>query len=68
MTIVRYQTGTRSPRDARYALVGHYGEPAGFAVWCPAGESLPSPPEVLQVSPPLWYVEVAETALTLIAA
>lgn len=67
MTIVRFEPGTAAPRDARYSLVGHYGEPTGFVVWCPAGESLPPPPERLQ-APLLWYVEMAEVAVTPIAA
>jgi hypothetical protein len=49
-------------------LVGHYGEPTGVLVWCRAGESLPPPPEGLKAGPLLWYVEVVEVAVTLIAA
>jgi hypothetical protein len=69
MTIVRYEKGTQVPRDARYSLVGHYGEPTGFVVWCSSGESLPPPPPGdLDTTPPLWYVEVADVAVSLIAA
>jgi hypothetical protein len=68
MTIARYEAGTRAPRDARYALVGHYGEPTRLVTWCQTGESLPPPPEGLQAGRPLWYVEVADAAVTLIAA
>ena len=68
MTIVRFEVGAEAPRDARYALVGHFGESMGLAVWCPAGESLPSPPGDLEADRLLWYVEMAESAVPLVAA
>lgn len=60
MPIVRFERGAKAPRDARYALVGHYGEPAGFTVWCEAGEALPSQEGELGAAPPLWYVEMVQ--------
>lgn len=68
MPIVRYERGARVPRDARYALVGHFGEPAGFTVWCEAGEALPSHEEEASVSPPLWYVEVVPVQVEVLTA
>jgi hypothetical protein len=68
MTIVRCTPGTPAPWTARYASVGHFGEPSGFTVWCEAGELLPPPREDGQVCAPAWYVEVAEVVVTLIAA
>lgn len=68
MPIVRYERGAEAPRDARYALVGHYGEPAGFTVWCEADEALPSHGEEVNVAPPLWYVEVVPARAEALAA
>lgn len=68
MVIVRHERGAIAPRDARYALVGHYGEPTGFIVACHAGEVLPLQNGEEKVVSPLWYVEVAEVAVEVLAA
>jgi hypothetical protein len=68
MVIVRHERGAQAPRDARYALVGHFGEPTGFAVCCNAGEALPLESGDDEVVTPLWYVEVGEEASELLAA
>jgi hypothetical protein len=68
MIIVRHQAGSTAPRDARYALVGHYGEPTGLAVWLRSGMPFPPPPDEVRLDPPLWYVEMTEAAVTQIAA
>jgi hypothetical protein len=68
MPIVRHERGATAPRDARYALVGHYGESAGFTVWCEAGEALPFREGEAEVAPPLWYVEVVPVQVKALAA
>lgn len=68
MVIVRHERGAIAPRDARYALVGHFGEPTGFIVACRAGEALPLQDGKEEVSRPLWYVEVAEVTVEALAA
>lgn len=42
MVIVRYEPGSLVPADGRYALVGHYGEPAHVVVSCQQGERFPA--------------------------
>lgn len=68
MTIVRYERGTPAPRDAQYAVVGHYGEPTGVIVWRGFGEALPSPEADGKVATPLWFVELEEAVSELAAA
>jgi len=68
MPIVRYERGAKAPRNARYALVGHYGESAGLTIRCEAGEALPSHEGEANVAPPLWYVEVVPVQAEALAA
>jgi hypothetical protein len=60
MAIWRHEPGVRAPGDGMYALVGHYGEPTGFAVWCNAGDQLPLSAVAEDVATPLWFVQVGE--------
>lgn len=41
MVILRFQPGEFAPMAGMYALVGHFGEPSGFAVKCTQGERRP---------------------------
>ena len=61
MAILRHAPGERVPIAGIYALVGHYGEPMGFAEWFDEGEELP----LAFANGPLWFVltdEVEEAA------
>lgn len=70
MTIVRFEPGEEAPGDARYLLVGHYGEPSGLVVRCDAGEPLPQPPPELRAAlkGPYCYVRDEEELETWLAA
>ena len=59
MAIVRYLPGEVVPGRGAYALVGHYGEPTGVAVWREAGERLPLVSAGVEY--PLWFFFVAES-------
>lgn len=59
MPVVRHYPGETAPWKGTYALVGHFGEPTSFAVWCEAGERLP----VVSVAAdygPFWFVHMSE--------
>jgi hypothetical protein len=60
MVIVRHLPGDTAPWTGTYALVGQYGESTDFAVWCDAGERLPTVTVTADIGP-LWYVLVDET-------
>jgi hypothetical protein len=51
-----------------YVLVGHYGEPAGVAVWFNAGEKFPLAVVDAEVEHPLWYHQIGDEASGLLAA
>lgn len=70
MVIVRFDPGEEAPGDARYLLVGHYGEPSGLAVRCAVGEPLPQPPAELrgELEGPYCYVREEEELATWLAA
>jgi hypothetical protein len=67
MAIMRHEPGALAPADGTYALVGHYGEATNFAVSCQKGERLPLV-VVAGDFGPLWFVRIAEEALTRVAA
>lgn len=56
MVILRFQPGEFAPMAGMYALVGHFGEPSGFAVKCTQGERLPL--TAVGADGPLWFVLV----------
>lgn len=58
MAIVRYLPGEVATGRGAYALVGHYGEPTGVAMWREAGERLPL--VTAEVEYPLWFVFVVD--------
>ncbi len=57
MPIRRYEPGETVPFRGKYVLVGHYGEPAGVAVWLDAGDRLPF--ATAAIEGPLWFVLVS---------
>lgn len=57
--IVRYPPGSKAPVADTYALVGHYGESTGFAIWRDQDETLPLVAVAADLGP-LWYVPVAK--------
>jgi hypothetical protein len=59
MAIFRHAPGEPAPIAGTYVLVGHFGEPTDFAVWCDKGERLPLVTVAAEVGP-LWYVRVYE--------
>ena len=59
MPVVRFSSGEESPWETTYALVGHYGEATGLAVWCCKGDRLPLLVSG-DVEGPLWFVPVEE--------
>lgn len=68
MAIVRHEAGGIAPADGTYALVGHYGEASGFAVWCQKGDRLPLAIVGEDIEAPLWFVQVGEeTSVRLVA-
>ncbi len=56
MVILRLAPGEPAPWAGTYALVGHYGEPIGFAKRCAKGDRLPL--AAANADGPLWYVLV----------
>lgn len=54
MAILRHAPGERVEIAGTYALVGHFGEPMGFAKWFEVGDRLP----LAVADGPLWYVLV----------
>lgn len=69
MVIVRFEPGSRAPRDGAFAIVGHYGEPTGFHCACKSGELLPPPPAAALVNGlPVWYVQLEHGAEARLAA
>ena len=68
MALLRYQPGVAAPGDGMYVLVGHYGEPAGVAVWFNAGDKFPLAVVDAEVAHPLWYVQIGDEASGLLAA
>lgn len=68
MVIIRYQAGDLVPADGMYALVGHFGEASGFAVWRRKGEKLPLAVVSEALASPLWFVQVADEAAIRTAA
>lgn len=66
--LIRFEAGTTAPASGTYALVGHYGEETGFAVWCNAGEKLPLALISVQVAHPLWFHQVGGEMTGLLAA
>jgi hypothetical protein len=62
MAIYRHEPGAATPGNGMYALVGHYGEPTGFAIWCNTGDRLPLTAVAEDVATPLWYVQIGEEA------
>jgi hypothetical protein len=58
MPIRRHLPGEVAPGTGSYALVGHYGEPSGVAVWRDGGERLPLVSADLEH--PLWFFLVDE--------
>jgi hypothetical protein len=68
MPIVRSQPGEVARFSSTYALVGHYGEPVGVAVWRNAGERLPLVAVAVEHEPPVWYVLADRSAVDVLAA
>ena len=60
MVVIRHEAGDDVPADGMYALVGHYGEASGIAVWRRKGERLPLVIVSEKLATPLWFVRVAE--------
>jgi hypothetical protein len=56
LPIRRYEPGETALARGTYALVGHYGEPTGVAMWREAGEELPV--VTAEVEYPIWFVLV----------
>jgi hypothetical protein len=59
MTILRYAPGDSAPSAGMYALVGHFGEKAGVAIWRDQGTKLPFAVAMEDIAP-LWYIKVGE--------
>lgn len=55
MPVLRLSPGEAAPWEGTYALVGHYGEPLGFALRRNAGEPLPLVAIGVSHEPPLWW-------------
>jgi hypothetical protein len=55
--IVRYEPSEIVGFTAQYAVVGHYGESSGVALWINAGERLPLI-TAIDIEPPVWYVRI----------
>src|SRR5690348_1863627 len=60
--LLRHEPGVTAPVSGMYGLVGHFGEPAGVAVWFDAGEKLPLAVVSVEVEHPLWYVQIGSEA------
>jgi hypothetical protein len=56
-TILRFAPGESAPSDDMYALVGHFGESIGVAIWCDKGKKLPLA-VVAEGKGPIWYCQV----------
>jgi hypothetical protein len=59
MAILRQSPGEIAFSSGTYALVGHYGEPTGFAVGVKQGDRLPLV-AVATRNGPLWFVLVVD--------
>ena len=60
--IQRNEPGEVARFSTTYAVVGHYGESSGIAMWRNAGERLPFV-IATDVEPPVWYVTVGIIAV-----
>lgn len=68
MVVIRQEAGEAVPADGMYALVGHYGEASGVAVWRRKGERLPLVVVSDELETPLWFVRVAEESVDRLVA
>ena len=68
MVVHRQEAGDEVPADGMYALVGHYGEAAGIAVWRRKGERLPLVIVSEHLETPLWFVRVANESVEQLVA
>lgn len=68
MVIVRLQPGVGAPSAGRFALVGHFGEPTGFSLWCEVEDELPHTPVEDGIAAPFWYVQIEREFAGLLAA
>jgi hypothetical protein len=66
VAILRLAPGEDAPWEGTYALVGHYGEPAGVAQWFAKGGQLPL--ATADAEYPLWYVLIGEADISSQAA
>lgn len=57
MAILRQAPGEKALVPGTYALVGHYGDPKGFAAWFDKGQRLPLT-TAADDDGALWYVLV----------
>lgn len=67
MTILRFAPGESAPSAGMYALVGHFGQPTGVAVWCDEGAMLPLAVVAEDIAP-LWYHQVGAEIPSRVAA
>lgn len=67
MTILRFAPGDVAPSAGVFALVGHFGEPVGVAIWRDKGEKLPHL-MVASTMGPLWFVQIGAEAPSSLAA
>jgi hypothetical protein len=68
MVVIRHEAGDEAPADGMYALVGHFGEASGVAVWRCKGERLPLVIVSDDLETPLWFVRVADEAVERLVA
>jgi hypothetical protein len=67
MTILRYAPGESAPSAGMYALVGHFGEPIGVAIWCEKGAKLPLAAVAEDIGP-IWYFQIGAEIPSRLAA
>jgi len=67
MTILRFPPGEVVPSAGVFALVGHFGEPTGVAIWLDEGEKLPLMTVTRDIGP-IWFVKVGDEISSSLAA